>query len=54
MCHRRPEESHDSVANELVHRAFVLLDRWHQMVEAGVDQIPHRFRVHGLRQSGET
>jgi hypothetical protein len=45
MGHRRPEERHDAVAHDLVHRALVAVDGLHHPLEDGVQQLPSVFRV---------
>ena len=37
MSHRRAEERHDFIADELVDRAFVFLHDWHKAIKAGID-----------------
>ena len=42
---RSPEERHDAVAHDLVHRALVAMDRFHEAFEHGVQELAGVFRI---------
>jgi hypothetical protein len=50
MCEGDAEDGHDGIADELLHRAAVALDRATHPVEVREHQVPHRLRVHPLAQ----
>ncbi len=53
VSHRRTEQGHDGVADDLVDAAAEGLDVDHHLLEAGVDQVLHPLGIVGLRQRSE-
>jgi len=45
MRQRRPEERHDPVAHDLVHRTLVTVDGLHHVLENGIEKLAGFFRV---------
>ena len=45
MSQRRAEEGHDAVAQHLVHRAFVVMDRVHHALNHRVEEPPGLLRI---------
>src|SRR5262245_36661023 len=45
MRQRCPEEGHDAVAHDLVHRALVVMDGFHHPLEDGIQQLPRLLGV---------
>jgi hypothetical protein len=45
MRHRCPEQGHDAVAHNLVHRALVAMNCFHHVLEDRVEQLPRLFGV---------
>ncbi len=47
---RGPEQRHDPVAKCLVHEAFVMMDRIHQTLENGTENLKHFLRIELIDQ----
>src|SRR5215510_9156112 len=50
MGNRRPEQGHNAVAQDLIHRALVAVHRLHQGAQGGAEELTPVFRLNTLDQ----